>query len=354
MFYKGDSVRLLSAMDDLGLPKYAGGTVINIRRNADGWPLGADVRFWIQAKEVTAELPFDAIEPVISGGGGCTAVFWRLHKNAHTLIEDGLQALLGLPHHGFKMRAGLNVMQLIYGRQDRFWCNGDRFSDPSGKDVLATGQERDGCIIAFSGRQRFALEFRLRGSRPPYVLLHQRWETFEEQRRTTPDAMTLLRVLGNLSEKIEAECCAIPIAGNWLMDEDWDSLLRQPYFPDLFIIPQSELPAQLPPLYRTQRLLKGKAILTTLPVKFSPGGESIVRSQRDLRLNQLRACKAIGEKAYDQMYESHGSVTGLYSDAKEAFYDAIHIARELGLTEEAEELEKRLDHIKAVFRSQFS
>lgn len=77
-------------------------------------------------------------------------------------------------------------------------------------------------------------------------------------------------------------------------------------------------------------------------------------AEREQKLNQLRACKAFAEKAYDEMYETHGSVTGLYSDVKEAFYDAIRVAGELGLGEEVEELEKRLQHIKAVFRSQFS
>lgn len=262
--------------------------------------------------------------------------------------------MLGLLHHGFEMRQGLNVMQLIFDQPGRFWRHGERFSDAFGNHVITVGPEWDGCVVAFSGHQRFVLEFRIRGCRPPYVLLHQSWEAYEEQRRSTPDAMTLMRVMANLHNGLKAECCAIPVADNWLMDQEWDSLLRQPCFPDFFIVPQTNLPAQLPPLFRSQRLLKDKAILTTLPVKFSPTDDSIQRTERDLRLNQLRACKAIGEKAYDQMYDSYGSVSGLYSDAKEAFYDAIHIARELGLTQEVEDLSKRLDHIKAVFRSQFS
>jgi hypothetical protein len=64
----------------------------------------------------------------------------------------------------------------------------------------------------------------------------------------------------------------------------------------------------------------------------------------------------MGEKAYDDMYEAHppGAATAFYSDAKECYYDAIGLARRLGLKEEAEALEARLAHIKAVFRSQFT
>jgi hypothetical protein len=354
VFYEGDKVRLISGLNEPGLPKHAEGTVTNIRRGAQGEPLGADVRFFIGANTVNAELSFDAIEPVVSGSGGCTAVFWGLSKSGKLLVEDGIHAVLGLPHHGFEMRQGLNVMRLIYDRQDRFWRNGERLSDPFGDFAIATGPEWDGCVVAFSGRQRFEMEFRLRGRRPPYVLLHERWEAYEEQRLTTPPAMTLMRVLLNVYEALGAECCAIPVASNWLIDEDWRSLLQQPYFPDFFVIPQSKLPPELPPLYRAQRLMRQNAILTTLPVKFAPGDDTIERTERELKLNQLRVCKAIGEKAYDQMYETHGSPSGLYSDAKEAFYDAIRTARELGLADEVQELEKRLEHIKAVFRSQFS
>jgi hypothetical protein len=354
VYYKGDTVRLITGLYEPGLPKHADGMVTNIRRDEDGSPVGVDVTFFVGGNAVTAELPFDAIEPFITGQGGCTAVFWELKKSATPLIEGGVRAVLGLMHQGFQMRAGLNVMQLIYDQQDRFWRKGERLSDELGNKAIAAGSEWDGCVVAFSGHQRFELEFRVRGRRSPYVLLHQRWETYDEQRLTTPPAMTLLRVLGSLYEGLGAECCAIPVAGNWFMDEDWDSLLREPYFPDLFIIPQSRLPSQLPPLFRVQHLLHGKAILTALPVKFAPVDDSIQRTERELKLNQLRACKAIGEKAYDQMYETSGSAAGLYSDAKEAFYDAIRIANELGLSQESEELEKRLQHIKAVFRRQFS
>jgi hypothetical protein len=73
-------------------------------------------------------------------------------------------------------------------------------------------------------------------------------------------------------------------------------------------------------------------------------------------LEQLAHLKAMGEKAYDDMYEAHSpsGATACYSDAKECYYDAIGLANRLGLKEESEELSARLAHIKAVFRSQFT
>jgi len=70
----------------------------------------------------------------------------------------------------------------------------------------------------------------------------------------------------------------------------------------------------------------------------------------------LAASERFAEKAYDAMYDAHtpGDATGRYSDAKEAFYDAISAARKLGYDEEVKRLEARLDHVKAVFRKQFT
>jgi len=79
--------------------------------------------------------------------------------------------------------------------------------------------------------------------------------------------------------------------------------------------------------------------------------------EREQKLKQLEACRQFAEQAYDDMYErahSPSSAAAYYSDAKEALYDAIRLAGELGLGEEAARLEARLAHIKAVFRSQFS
>jgi hypothetical protein len=79
-------------------------------------------------------------------------------------------------------------------------------------------------------------------------------------------------------------------------------------------------------------------------------------ADRKAELEQLAHLKAMGEKAYDDMYEAHSpsDANARYSDAKECYYDAIGLANQLGLKDEADGLNKRLAHIKAVFRSQFT
>ena len=68
---------------------------------------------------------------------------------------------------------------------------------------------------------------------------------------------------------------------------------------------------------------------------------------------QLRELERLAEAHYDAMYETRYP-TAEYADAKDAFSDAIALARRLGETKIVERLEARLAHIKAVFRSQFS
>jgi Arc/MetJ-type ribon-helix-helix transcriptional regulator len=67
----------------------------------------------------------------------------------------------------------------------------------------------------------------------------------------------------------------------------------------------------------------------------------------------MRALERLGEQYYDAMYDSRFP-TGEYASAKDAFRDAIALARQLGETEIEKRLEARLAHIKAVFRSQFT
>ncbi len=62
------------------------------------------------------------------------------------------------------------------------------------------------------------------------------------------------------------------------------------------------------------------------------------------------------EEAYDRMYDAHSpsAATACYSDAKEALYSAIGVARRLADDDGVRRLEARLAAIKAIFRSQFS
>jgi hypothetical protein len=78
--------------------------------------------------------------------------------------------------------------------------------------------------------------------------------------------------------------------------------------------------------------------------------------ERQTKLEQLERLKQLGEQAYDGMYDActFRDSDNAYRDAKDSFYDAIGLARELGLAEEVEALSRRLEHIKDVYHSQFS
>jgi hypothetical protein len=58
------------------------------------------------------------------------------------------------------------------------------------------------------------------------------------------------------------------------------------------------------------------------------------------------------EKAYSEMYEARRAKEP-YEDACFAFARAIEAAQRLGLTAEVERLTRRVDHIRAVYNSQF-
>lgn len=352
MLFPGETVRLLREAPEHSLPQYSEGTVAAVRRDPEGPVSTVEIEFYLDSRVVKAELPLDSVEMVISNSGlDHTAVMWAVQEPPEKVVECAMHSML---NHGFLMRDGLNVARLYYDREERWWKWGDKHVDPTGAYVVTSAPAWDGCVVAFSGPQRYHLEFRLQGRGELTVLLHENDAAFREQSRTTGPAMSLTRVLMNLWAEIGARYCAFPVATPWLWDEDWQSLLRPPLYPDLFLIPRAELPKSGAENYRLVQLAQDRAMLTVLPVKSAPHEVGFERSDRDLNLDSLRRCKALGEKYYDQMYETRLGATGLYSDAKDAFYDAIAAAKKLGLTEEVEQLSARLDHIKAVFRSQFS
>jgi hypothetical protein len=80
------------------------------------------------------------------------------------------------------------------------------------------------------------------------------------------------------------------------------------------------------------------------PVEPIPDGEK----GRLLAQQMARA-----DQAYEEMYEGRDAA-GPYSDMKESMSAAISLARELGLERRVAELERTLQHRKAVFRRQLS
>ncbi len=77
------------------------------------------------------------------------------------------------------------------------------------------------------------------------------------------------------------------------------------------------------------------------------GGPATVSDRERLKFFESQA-----EEAYGRM--SASAATAHYSDAKEALYSAIGVARRLADDDGVRRLEARLAAIKAVFRSQFS
>ena len=345
-------MQLVQAIPEHQLLSGAEGRVLGVSEGAEDQPSCIEIVFYNNSGAKRLSLPPEAVQLAIAQSTQQrTAVLWGFELAPQLLIETVLHSILDC---GLTMREGMNVAQLAYVRHDRWWKWGDLIRDPSGAQTAVFGPTWDGGVVAFSGSQRFQLEFRLKGHREPSLLLHEREPAYVEQVRETSAALELARVLMNLYIDTGAQFCAFPVADAWLMDEQWASLLRAPYYPDFLIAPETDFPHDYPSSFRAARLSGKGVILTDLPVTFAPGEEPIQRSERDLKFDSLRKCQALGEKYYDQMYESRFNINGLYSSAKDAFLDAISLARELGLSEQAAELEVRLDHIKNVFRSQFS
>ncbi len=322
-----------------------------VQPSTEGEQRIVDVRFYRNGAASTVALPFDEVELVIEQSLLFrTAVLWALDGPADKLVEAAINSVLD---SGFLMRDGLNVARLHYDRGDRWWKWGEKMMDPTGAQAVTSAPTWDGCVVAFSGRQRFHLEFRLRGRGDAVIFLHEREAAYAEQVKSTESAMSLARLLMNLCAAADARYCAFPVADPWLQDEDWKSLLRPPLYPDFFMLPETDLPKGFPD-FRAIRLTENRAVWTTLPMKGSPLEIAFHRSEVELKHNRLRQLKALGEKYYDRMYESSRGANHCYSNAKDAFSDAISVATELEMKEEAEALSKRLEHIKAVFRSQFS
>ena len=67
---------------------------------------------------------------------------------------------------------------------------------------------------------------------------------------------------------------------------------------------------------------------------------------------QLDEWERRAEEAYSEMYEARRAKE-LYEDACFAFARAIEAAQQLGLDDEVARLKRRVEHIRAVYNSQF-
>lgn len=351
MFDTDETVRLLRDLPDHGLVKDQECAVVRSIANSEGKAVEVELAWFAECTSRKAIVRIEDVQPVLSRASEqWTVVLWGSSKPADEFIEASLSCIMD---RGFHMAPGLNAVQLHHDKLERWWKWDQPFNDPAGAHIATEAGGWDGCVAAFSGPQHFHVEFRLRSRSGPCVLLHERAKAYDEQVENSGAAMTLVRLIMDLSAAASSQYCAFPVADPWLYDEDWRSLLRPPYYPDFFLLPQTEQVRDLPVEFRKARLSDGRILLSTLPIKFAPEDELPQRSSRDGKLNNLRKCTSLGEKYYDQMYETRLGATGLYSNLKDAFLDAIVVANELGLKDEAAALDKRLGQIKAVFHSQF-
>ncbi|HEX7285596.1 MAG TPA: hypothetical protein VF532_05405 [Candidatus Angelobacter sp.] len=352
MFIPGETACLLCDVPETALKKGAQCEVLRLIPGDQGVAVAAEVKHYAGSSARTAVVPVAALEPVLSSfTEQRTAVLWGLEKPPEDFMPAAIHSLL---ERGLSMSPGRNVVRLYYDHQERWWKRDEPIATAFPLDTQAITHHWHACIVAFSSAERYHLEFRLKGRGEACVLLHEREEAYAEQARRPAAATDLARVLINLADAAGARYCAFPVAGPWLLDEDWPALLRAPYYPDFFLLPGSTLPMDFPEPFRGVRLTHDRVMITAMPVKFAPHDELTAPSERDHQLAALRKAHALGEKYYDQLYEARGSTAGIYSDIKDAFLDAISAASALGLKEEAGALETRLENIKGVYRSQFS
>ena len=79
----------------------------------------------------------------------------------------------------------------------------------------------------------------------------------------------------------------------------------------------------------------------------------MTKKMKDNNLDRINRLKARAEEIYEEMYEASGPVgAGAYfSQVKEILYEAVNLAKNMGLKKEVKEINKRLDHIRKVYES---
>ncbi len=68
----------------------------------------------------------------------------------------------------------------------------------------------------------------------------------------------------------------------------------------------------------------------------------------------LNKLKARAEEIYEEMYEASGPVAAgaYFSEVKELLFEAVNLAKKMGLEDEVRDINKRMEHIRRVYESQ--
>jgi len=75
---------------------------------------------------------------------------------------------------------------------------------------------------------------------------------------------------------------------------------------------------------------------------------------KNSELTHLNRLKARAEEIYEEMYETSGPVSAgaYFSEVKELLFEAVNLAKKMGLEGEVRDINKRLDHMRKVYESQ--
>ena len=175
--------------------------------------------------------------------------------------------------------------------------------------------------------------------------------------------------ISSADAKLEPGFCTIRFAAirapHWTYCKNWHSRKSTPEGP-IYASMYDNGYRRVPWLHKTEPETGVDTVCLTCATRSSDGirllagedtfefcGREHYLAWRELGLiARMRECIHLGEKAYSEMYDSR-SPAGKYSDAKDFFVEAMHLASDLESAKEEQEMRERLEHIQKVYRSQF-
>lgn len=168
----------------------------------------------------------------------------------------------------------------------------------------------------------------------------------EQQRcRFDLDENTIIGLVDTLGSFL-GECIIRCFGGTWRnLNEEWCICFAE----EKMVFPFSKVQKQ----FANGQNDSIKSFFELIPVLFKQNLPTPVQSEN---MEQLEFFIRQAEEAYGSIYDipSSSGRAAAYSDCKESMAGAIQLARQLGLENKVIELEKKLEHYKAVFRNQLS